>query len=536
VEGFQAGADDYLVKPFTARELLARVATHVRMSRLRRETVTDQVLARKAVEISEERLRLAQIAAQIGTWEWDPIHNTSTLSPQLHKMFGTDANDPDHSSKWAARIHPDDLPRVQDLLRASRDSGTMDFEYRYLHPEAGLRWFHCKGRRLREDSRMLGVILDITARKQAEEARYRLAAIVESSDDAIVSKDLNGIVSSWNKSAERLFGYKAEEIIGRSITLIIPPELQQDEEMILSKIRRGEKIDHFQTVRLSRSGQRIDVSLTISPVRDEHGNVIGAAKIARDITLQKQAEQTLRMTERLASVGRLAATVAHEINNPLEAVTNFIYLAKNKAAQEDVRAYLAGAEEELERVAHLTKQTLGFYRDTKGAAPTGVATLLNPLLSVFAARIRNKQITVRTQVADDAEIVAVPGEISQLLAHLLSNSIDAVAMNSQITLRVRTVSDFKTPRRRWARITIADSGCGIPAEHRPRLFEPFFTTKKDIGIGLGLWICKNIVEKQGGTIRVRSSATPGKSGTVFCVLLPVKEERSALAQEVRLAV
>jgi PAS domain S-box-containing protein len=669
VEGFQAGADDYLVKPFTARELLARVATHVKMAALRRDAteqearlraqaeverhrleelltqapaaigflrgpehrwtyvnelyvkvtgrksaadfvgktireslpelenqgyfelldevyrtgkpyvgremkaklnrldsgqpeeayfnfvyqpiraarqqadgilvhaveVTDQVMARKVVEISQERLRMAQIAAQIGTWEWDPIQNTSTLSPQLHKMFGTDASDPEQSSKWAARVHPDDWSRVQKLLVAGRDSGTMDFEYRYLHPEAGLRWFYCKGRRLRQDSRMLGVILDITARKQAEEARYRLAAIVESSDDAIVSKNLNGIVSSWNKSAERLFGYKAEEIIGRPITLIIPPELHQDEEMILSKIRRGEKIDHFQTVRLTRSGQRIDVSLTISPIRDEHGNVIGAAKIARDITQQKKAEQTLRITERLASVGRLAATVAHEINNPLEAVINFIYLAKSKPVPDDVRAYLTGAEEELKRVAHLTKQTLGFYRDSKGVGPVRVGTLLNPLLSVFAARIRNKQIIVRTQLQDSAEIVAVPGEIRQLLANLLNNSIDAVGMNGHITLRVRTVSDLNA-RSRCLCITVADSGCGIAPEDRPRLFEPFFTTKKDVGTGLGLWICKNIVEKHGGRIRLRSSAAAGKSGTVFCVLLPVKEEPYALAQEVKVAV
>src|SRR5262249_36775966 len=151
-----------------------------------------------------------------------------------------------------------------------------------------------------------------------------LAAIVESSDDAIASKDLNGIVTSWNKSAERLFGYTAEEIIGKPITLVIPPELHSDEAMILGKIRRDERIDHFETIRVTKSGEKIEVSLTISPVKDANGNVIGAAKIVRDITENKKIERALRTTERLATAGRLAATVAHEINNPLEAVTNLV--------------------------------------------------------------------------------------------------------------------------------------------------------------------------------------------------------------------
>ena len=177
----------------------------------------------------------------------------------------------------------------------------------------------------------LAVTLDITERKTAEEARRRLAAIVESSDDAIVGKNLNGIVMSWNPGAERMFGYSANEMIGRPITTIIPPELQEDEQRILETIGRGERVEHFETVRLTKSGERIDVSLTVSPVKDDAGRVIGAAKTARDITQQKKTEQALRMTERLASVGRMAATVAHEINNPLEAVTNLVYLAKGSA-------------------------------------------------------------------------------------------------------------------------------------------------------------------------------------------------------------
>src|SRR5262249_36886840 len=157
----------------------------------------------------------------------------------------------------------------------------------------------------------------------------------------------NGIVTSWNHAAEKIFGYRPEEMIGRSITVIIPPELQADEPRILETIARGERIAHFETIRVAKNGERIEVSLTISPLRDEGGRIIGAATIVRDITQHRKTERALRMSERLASVGRLAATIAHEINNPLEAVTNLVYLAKNEAVSKNVRDFLVAAEEEL---------------------------------------------------------------------------------------------------------------------------------------------------------------------------------------------
>src|SRR6185312_9956038 len=168
---------------------------------------------------------------------------------------------------------------------------------------------------------------DITLQRYDQHASRHLVALVESSDDAIISKDLNGFITSWNPAAERMFGYTAKEAIGQNILLLIPEELHKDEPVILGKIRSGERIEHFQTVRLHKSGTPLDVSLTVSPIRDG-GKIIGAAKIVRDVTKQRKMEAALHISERLASVGRLAATIAHEINNPLEAVTNFIYLAR----------------------------------------------------------------------------------------------------------------------------------------------------------------------------------------------------------------
>jgi PAS domain S-box-containing protein len=366
-------------------------------------------------------------------------------------------------------------------------------------------------------------IQDITSRKEAEQVERRLAAIVESSDDAIVSKDLKGIVISWNQAAEKMFGYSAKEMIGRSITTIIPPELQDDERKILETIGRGERIEHFETVRLTKSSERIDVSLTVSPVRDEAGRVIGAAKIARDITQEKKAEQALQTTERLVSVGRMAATVAHEINNPLEAVTNLVYLAKGSAVRTDVREYLDAIEEELDRISHITKQTLGFYRESTAPSAMRVGPMLDSLISVFGARARNKGIEIRPEIRQDPEIYAIAGEIRQLIANLLSNSIDAVNSGGLIRIRV-DAARFDGQSSPGTCITVADSGLGIPPSVRPKLFEPFFTTKKDVGTGLGLWVCTNIVKRHHGSIRVRSSTTSGQSWTVFSVFLPSRQE------------
>jgi PAS domain S-box-containing protein len=370
-------------------------------------------------------------------------------------------------------------------------------------------------------------------RSEQSIAAHRLAAIVESADDAIVSKDLNGIVTSWNRAAERIFGYTAEEMIGRSIITIIPPELHSDESRILQTIASGKRIDHFETVRVTKSGERLEVSLTISPVKDERGRIVGAAKIARDITQQKKAERALRTSERIASVGRLAATIAHEINNPLEAVTNLVYLAKETANPNEAREYLAMAEEELGRISHLTKQTLGFYRESKEATRIRIGPLLNPLIGIFAGRAKNKTVEIRSEIIADPEIYAVAGEMRQLITNLLNNSIDAVRSGGRIRVRVSAAQDWSTGRP-GVRLTIADTGTGISPAVRSRLFEPFFTTKNDVGTGLGLWVCKGIVDRHLGSIQVKSSSDPENSWTVFSVFLP-SDKQEPVAEDFKLA-
>jgi PAS domain S-box-containing protein len=494
--------------------------------------ITNQHRAEEALRKSEERLRAALAASETGTYRWNPRTDEFVeFDDNLKRLLGLAPDQEVGTTEdFIRRVYGDDQARVREAIEQSRQGGDLEVECRITLPDGRIRWLYDRGKMVWEGSKpayLVGACTDVTTRKNEEVSRLRLAAIVESSDDAIVGKDLNGIVTSWNAAAQRIFGYRAEEMIGQPITRIIPPELHDDEPRILDKLRRGERIDHFETVRVTKAGERLNVSLTISPVRDESGRVVGAAKIARDITQRKRTEEVLRMSDKLATTGRLAATVAHEINNPLESVVNLVYLAKSQPdLAENVREYLRAAEEELERVSQLTRQALGFYREKTAPTVTRVAPIISQLRTIFSPKTTNKRIDLQLEVEADPEIVAVPGELRQLFANLLSNSIDAVPVQGVIRIRVSPAREFERGGRSGVRVTIADSGPGIQAAHRRKVFEPFFTTKEEVGTGLGLWVSKGIVERHGGNIRMRSTTAPGRSGTVFSVFLPVNAAES----------
>jgi PAS domain S-box-containing protein len=422
------------------------------------------------------------------------------------------------------------------LERLSRGEDLPGCELQLRRNDGSLRWVRVDANAsLREGKfdHARCFVVDITEKKRAEEAQLKLAAIVESSDDAIISKDLRGTVTSWNAAAERILGYRAEEIIGRPITTIIPEEMHRDEVEILRRIQAGERIEHFETVRVTKSGERIDVSLTISPVRDPQGKIVGAAKILRDVTNQKKLEAALRTTERLASVGRLAATVAHEINNPLEAVMNLIYLAcQDERLPEGVRVCLSAADEELKRVSHIARQTLGFYRDTSSPAWIRVPEAIDEMLAIYERRMRYKQIALRRQIGARLRLYALEGAFKQVVSNLISNAIDASPDGGALEIRA-WASRHPVTGAPGIHLVVADQGPGIPEPIRKKIFNPFFTTKKDVGTGLGLWIVKGLVLKAGGSIRCRSKvAAPGgaerASGTAMMVFLPSEQEPVAL--------
>jgi signal transduction histidine kinase len=236
-----------------------------------------------------------------------------------------------------------------------------------------------------------------------------------------------------------------------------------------------------------------------------------------------RAEEALRRSEKLAAAGRLAASIAHEINNPLEAISNAIYLARSSSASE-IPLYLKVANEELARVAQITKQTLGFYREAATPGIVRLSVLLDDLLILFNRKLEAKNLTIRKQYRDELEIWGLEGELRQVFANQIVNAIYAMPQNGCLTIRIRRSKSWSNGQCPGTAVSLIDNGSGISPESLTKIFDPFFTTKQDIGNGLGLWITHDIVTRHGGSIRARSNARPGASGTIFTTFLPHHEE------------
>ncbi len=246
--------------------------------------------------------------------------------------------------------------------------------------------------------------------------------------------------------------------------------------------------------------------------------------LQNEIVARKRAEDALVRSEKLASVGRMAAVLAHEINNPLEAVVNLLYIAKTSdGLPEASRQYLEIADGELKRIAHITRQTLGFYRDSSAPTTFNVSSLFDSVIDLLQAKTVAKHAVVERQCDEGLQLAAFQGELRQVLSNLLANSLDAIAEGGKVTLRAQASSDARHVRD-VIRISVADNGQGISSEALSQIFEPFFTTKGTVGNGLGLWVSKQIVEKHAGSIQVHSCTTGPTQGTTFSILLPVAAE------------
>jgi len=260
----------------------------------------------------------------------------------------------------------------------------------------------------------------------------------------------------------------------------------------------------------------IPIEDSAAPIFDDAHKLRGVVMVFRDVTGEKQAQEVMRKAEKLAAAGRLAATVAHEINNPLEAVCNLIYIAKNSGSlPEDIVGYLNMAEQELDRVSHITRQTLGFYRDSSEPGPVPLRGVLESVLRLYENKLKSKSIAVEQKFAECPPVSGLQGEIKQLIANLISNGADAVAPGGKIRISMAPAEQGD-----GVKIKIADNGPGVPEKNRAHIFEPFFTTKEDVGTGLGLWVSKEIAERHGGRIELGRGTDDHLGGAVFTVFLP----------------
>lgn len=391
---------------------------------------------------------------------------------------------------------------------------------------------------------------DMSQRQESDLISHRLAAIVDDSDDAIVGKDLSSIITSWNKGAERIFGYSANEMIGTSITRIIPPELQSQETEIVARIRRGERFDHFDTIRLTKDGRRLHVSLTISPIKDTHGNVVGASKIARDITDRKLAEEALREAQKIAQEASTAkqrlleseraarseiekashmkdeflATLSHELRTPLNAVLGWANaLRLGRPGPEELREGLEAIERNARAQAQMIDELLDMSRIISGKVRLDVQRLDLPAIvaaSIDAVRASASTKGVRLQIVIDPLNAAVSGDpnrLQQIFWNLLNNAVKFTPKQGRVQVLLQRVDSH-------VEVSIIDTGEGISSDLLPYIFDRFkqadaSTTRHHGGLGLGLAIVKQLVELHGGSVRAESAGL-GK-GATFIVSFPL---------------
>jgi PAS domain S-box-containing protein len=348
--------------------------------------------------------------------------------------------------------------------------------------------------------------------------------------DAVIATDAEGAVTYLNPLAEDLIGLKLPEVKGQRIEQVFPIFNEQTHERVenpVAKVMEQGVIVGLanHTVLQHRDGRLIPIEDSAAPIRDSRDNLIGVVLVFRDATQERKTQETLRESEKLAAAARMSATVAHEINNPLEAVGNLIYLAKRTLAMPpDAAEYLDVAEQELERVSHIARKTLGFYREFRVPEMIDIEELIEYVLRMHANRLEAKRIHLDRQFGHCPRVKGLPGELKQAVSNLISNAAEAVDYNGTVRVKLGCVD---MPAGTFIQIWVEDNGPGIAREYRERIFEPFFTTKKDVGTGLGLWLTKEIIDRHKGTIDIPIPMNGSLGGAVFNVLLPVEQATTA---------
>ena len=452
----------------------------------------DRQFAAQTLELQEEKLQRseaylaeAQRLTHTGSWAWrvagrDALH----LSEEWYRIYGFDPEDgPPAFEQLLQRTHPEDRAKWKGAIdRAIDRKSDYEVEFRILLPDATTKYIHTVGHPVLNASgdlvQFVGSSTDITERKRAEQATQLLAAIVESSHDAIVSKRLDGVITSWNKGAEGMFGYAAEEAVGQNITLIIPPERRDEERTIVEQLTRGERVDHFETVRMRKDGSLLDVSLTISPMKDASGRVVGASKLARDITERKRAEEALRQAQtdlahasRLTIMGEFTASLAHEVKQPIAAVvtdanTCVRWIMRDEPDLKEAREAAWRIVKDAKRASEIIDRVrLLFKKGTPQRELVDVNELAREMIVLLGDEASRHSISIRTELAEDLpDAIGDRVQLQQVLMNLIVNGIEAmhdVDRPRELTIKSQPAQNNELL------LSVSDTGMGLaPAPGR----------------------------------------------------------------------
>jgi two-component system, NtrC family, sensor kinase len=416
---------------------------------------------------------------------------------------------------FISAIHLSDIDRIKGYQRGAVDYLSVPVVPEVLRAKVSVfAELHRKRRQLEALNREL----EQRVAERTEELTER-ADLLELATDAIIVRDMHGIVRFWNSGAEALYGWLREEIVGRSLHEMLSSQFPVPFGEIESTLHKTGKWEG-NLVQRTRDGREVIVAVRKALKNDKSGSPGVILEISRDITERLRAEEALRNAERLAAMGRVAGIIAHEINNPLEAILNIFHLLRDHPSLDNEAVeYARMAEHELLRVAHIVKHTLSFYRESQQPVPVSVAEVIDNVLELQARNMQIQGISVERRYLTDATVQGFPGELRQVFMNLIVNAIQAMPDGGKMRVSVREHVDIES-HGSGISVCVCDSGTGVASQYAKQLFEPFFTTKSTKGTGLGLWISKGIVQKYDGNIRFRSVRRSNGCVTCFRVLIP----------------
>jgi PAS domain S-box-containing protein len=485
------------------------------------------------------QFRIIADSAPVFIWMAGPDQRRTFFNKPWLELTGR-SMEQELGTGWTEGLHPDDVKPYLDAQRAAFEAQKpFSLEYRVRRQDGEYRWLLDHGvPRLEPDGTFSGYLassVDITERRQAEESRRYLAAVVEGSDDAIVTKTLKGVITSWNPGAVRMFGYTPDEAIGQSIMLIIPPERAAEEQEVLARLLRGEGLDHFETVRIHKNGTRLDISLTVSPIHGPDGRLIGASKVARDISAAKRIEresaevlareQAARSEAEAANQAKddFLATLSHELRTPLSGILGWAQVVRTRDDPATLAQALDGIERNAQSQLRLIEDLLDLSRIVAGkvrleSRPVDLRSVILAAADTIRPAAEAKEIRLALNLEAGVSIVLGDADrLQQIFWNLLSNAVKFTPREGLVTVELER-------RDSRAHVRISDSGQGISPEHLPFIFERFrqadsSTRRAHGGLGLGLSIVRSLAELQGGVVTA-ASAGEGR-GATFAVSLPL---------------